>query len=422
MFSKIKDIGKRFGFDSLVDSIKNVFASLRGAIEDNKERILTTFSETFEILKGGVETFGTIVADKFKILFDKTLEFTVNERALLDEFFNGVIDSALNFVDLWNTVVGGIFESVDRFWQEDGKRIWGNIVTMFTDIILIVMNTWNTYIKPVIDSLIAELKRLWEEHLEKLWNNILGLVASIWDFITAFWNAVLKPLIKWVIDYIGPTVVNVSKAIISVVGTIVGTISDSISALIRQLRGILDFLTGVFTGDWKKAWGGLKDVVRGAMDGIWNVIKGSINLIIGGINLLWSGLYSSLRQVVNGVGSVVGALGKAIGKNWSFSLPKSAPVIPKLAEGGYVRANQPQLAMIGDNKTQGEIVSPEGKMFEVMMQALESFFGRLMEMGFTTNGSSESGDICIPIYLDGTLLDEVIVTAQQRRALRSGGV
>ena len=31
------------------------------------------------------------------------------------------------------------------------------------------------------------------------------------------------------------------------------------------------------------------------------------------------------------------------------------------------------------------------------------------------------GDIVIPVYLGGTMLDEVIVSAQQRADLRSGG-
>ena len=60
-------------------------------------------------------------------------------------------------------------------------------------------------------------------------------------------------------------------------------------------------------------------------------------------------------------------------------------------------------------------------MLEVMLQALEAFFSRFMdEVG--PNRDGDGGDIVIPIYLDGTLLDEVIVSAQQRRALRSGGV
>lgn len=35
--------------------------------------------------------------------------------------------------------------------------------------------------------------------------------------------------------------------------------------------------------------------------------------------------------------------------------------------------------------------------------------------------TGQSGDIVIPVYLGGTMLDEVIVNAQQRANLRSGG-
>ena len=55
------------------------------------------------------------------------------------------------------------------------------------------------------------------------------------------------------------------------------------------------------------------------------------------------------------------------------------------------------------------------------MEALEQFFGRLRDSGYSSNLNGEVGDIVIPIYLDGTMLDEVIVTAQQRRSIRSGG-
>ena len=110
------------------------------------------------------------------------------------------------------------------------------------------------------------------------------------------------------------------------------------------------------------------------------------------------------------------------GGTFGLNIPTLRGVsLPRLAEGGYVRANQPQPVIIGDNKTQGEIVSPEGKMMEVMMKALEAFFGKLKDSGYTSSNSGDMGDIVIPIYLDGTMLDEVIVTAQQRRSIRSGG-
>ena len=44
-----------------------------------------------------------------------------------------------------------------------------------------------------------------------------------------------------------------------------------------------------------------------------------------------------------------------------------------LAQGGYVKANTPQLAMIGDNRRYGEIVAPENKMLEMILTALKLF-------------------------------------------------
>ena len=43
--------------------------------------------------------------------------------------------------------------------------------------------------------------------------------------------------------------------------------------------------------------------------------------------------------------------------------------IPYLAQGGYVRKNTPQLAMIGDNRHQGEVVAPEDKLEEMARKA-----------------------------------------------------
>ena len=49
------------------------------------------------------------------------------------------------------------------------------------------------------------------------------------------------------------------------------------------------------------------------------------------------------------------------------------PQIPQLASGGYVKANTPQLAIIGDNKREGEIVAPESKITEAVAAAFRQF-------------------------------------------------
>ena len=52
--------------------------------------------------------------------------------------------------------------------------------------------------------------------------------------------------------------------------------------------------------------------------------------------------------------------------------------LPRLAEGGYVKANTPQLAMIGDNRHQGEVVAPEDKIMDLYKKANQ-------EMGLGNN-------------------------------------
>ena len=72
-------------------------------------------------------------------------------------------------------------------------------------------------------------------------------------------------------------------------------------------------------------------------------------------------------NMINGAIDVINAIpGVNIGKLNRLN-------IPRLAEGGYVKANTPQLAMIGDNKHQGEVVAPEDKMLEMILTALKLF-------------------------------------------------
>ena len=85
--------------------------------------------------------------------------------------------------------------------------------------------------------------------------------------------------------------------------------------------------------------------------------------------------------VINGVNTIIRALNNLHfdipdwvpifgGKRFGFNIPQLNRVsLPRLAEGGYVKANTPQLAMIGDNKHQGEVVAPEDKLIDMAQKA-----------------------------------------------------
>lgn len=98
----------------------------------------------------------------------------------------------------------------------------------------------------------------------------------------------------------------------------------------RIFTGLIDFITGVFTGNWSKAWSGIIDIFGGIFDGIGSMVKAPLNFMIGLINGFLRGLSKiKIPDWVPGVG----------GKGFSIS------EIPLLAKGGSFLNGQ---AIVGE--------------------------------------------------------------------------
>ena len=126
----------------------------------------------------------------------------------------------------------------------------------------------------------------------------------------------------------------------------------------------------MFTGDWKKAWNGVKKIFKGVWDVFYSIVKAPINLIIDGINFLWKGIYTAVKGIVDSIGSVAGALGDIFGKDWHFKMPKNPPTIPKLATGAVIPPKQEFLAVLGDQKRGTNIETPENLLRQIMREEL----------------------------------------------------
>ena len=96
----------------------------------------------------------------------------------------------------------------------------------------------------------------------------------------------------------------------------------------------------------------------------------------------------------------------------------SAPQIPKLAQGGYVKPNTPQLAMIGDNRHQGEVVAPENKLKQMAADAVREAGGngitradleRVMNNAVMRIVAALSG---MGFYLDGEQMARVMKSVE----------
>lgn len=161
------------------------------------------------------------------------------------------------------------------------------------------------------------------------------------------------------------------------------TLGNLIDSVEEIFGGIVNFIAGVFTQDWDRAWDGVKSIFTGIWNGIISALEGAVNLIIKGIN--W--LISQLNKVSFTLPDWVPLIG---GKSFGFNIPKISEVsIPRLAQGSVIPPNSEFLAVLGDNKQETEVVSPLSTMKQAMMEALQ-------EAGGFGNGTIE-----VKLILDG---------------------
>lgn len=209
------------------------------------------------------------------------------------------------------------------------------------------------------------------------------------------------------------------------------SVENIYKAVKKFLKGIIDFIAGVFTGDWSRAWTGVKEIFGGIWDAFVGLVKTPVNLIIGILN----GLITAAEFCVNAIGSALNSLNIDV-PDWvtdltgltsiGFNLPTwHAAKIPYLAQGAYVKANTPQLAMIGDNLHQGELVSPEDKLQAMVNTAVATVAGSggvsRAELESIVNnavmrivaGLSQMG-----FYLDGELMAKAVKKAQENLDMR----
>lgn len=166
------------------------------------------------------------------------------------------------------------------------------------------------------------------------------------------------------------------------------------------LGGLIDFITGVFTGDWTKAWEGIKKVFKGIWNGIVMILESAVNLIIKGVNWLIGKLNSLLENSLLAKGlDLIGVEFRGI--------PQIPPVkIPRLATGAVIPSNREFLAVLGDQKSGTNIETPLDTMVQAFKQAL-------------AEGGYSGGNQAV-LVLDKEVLGKVVYRLNKAEGTRIG--
>lgn len=271
-------------------------------------------------------------------------------------------DAAVPVLKLFRNVWDGLFDGLVEGWNKHGEPIFNKIRKAVDGTQKVLLNIWDKALKPVFDTIIDVASRLWDEHLEPLWRSIVDFVGNLATAALDIYNGFILPVVRWLTDTFGPAWAFVRQVIIEVVGAAFGFVVDKAKIIIDALSGLLTFISGVFTGDWKKAWGGIKDVFKSVINGLIGMAESFVNNFIRGINKIISGLNSLQIKVPEGVPFFGGT-------NFGFNIsPISELTLPRLAQGAVIPPNREFMAVLGDQRSGTNIETP----LETMVQAFRA--------------------------------------------------
>lgn len=247
-----------------------------------------------------------------------------------EQFRDSVIEVWNNIKEFINTVTTDIGTILTNLWDKYGKTLIKNIKDFFGTIQSFILNAWENVIKPIITNALEMLTWLWDKHLKGLVEELGEFIMKLANGALEIWNKFISPIVNFLVKTLGPIFVTIFNYIVDSVGTAIAVISDIAKSLLRTFGGIIDFLVGVFTGNWRKAWEGVRNIFKGIFDGLVSIVKWPLNMIIDLVN-----------AAISGINTMIKTINKVPGVNIS-----SIPTIPKLAKGGII--DSPTIAMVGE--------------------------------------------------------------------------
>ena len=406
--------------------------------------------------------------DAVNAVWAQVRDFFVSAWEVICSFFTETIPAT------WESLVS-FFQGIPAWWSE----LWQSVGDFFNNVWTGMMEN------PVLSGIVDMIRSLWENlsaALQGIWQGIQTAASGAWELIK---NVILGPVLLLIDLVTGNFTklkedalhiwTNIQQAastiwsgIQQMVGSAVQGLVNHVSILLSGLRDFMGNLWSVVSSAAASAWNGLKNLVvstasnlkqsaveafRAMVSGIGSALSSLGSVVQDGFQsaisfitslpgraLQWgmdfiNGIAEGVRRAIGNVVSAVSDVADAIRSYLHFSVPDVGPLtdyeswMPDFM-GGLARGIEKSRGLVRkavEGVAGDMVVSPKLADMQAVqaqgasMEAVRQMVSGLQEMFAGMQGGDGMGTICIPVYVGGTLLDEVVVDAQARQNLRSGG-
>lgn len=320
-------------------------------------------------------------AERLKSIFGGLKDFCVeNKNAILATIGGLVSGVAAYFVaSNWDKLIGGVISAITKFKAGFVTALSGispaavGIAALVGLIVAAVIDLWNTSesfretVKAAWNMISSAFKsgweRIWNDGLKPLGEALVNLGKTLYEF---YESSGLKKLFEYAMTGITSVAGILGSVLVLAVSGALTAIMQAITFIINGIASVVEKVTWL-AKNWKEVFNGMKEQTAQIFRNIWSTIKTIINSIIAGVEKMANAVITTINKLISGVNTVA-KMAPWVEAN--VVSPLSPVRLPRLAQGGYVKANTPQLAMIGDNRRYGEIVAPEDKLLELLKKAV----------------------------------------------------
>lgn len=354
--------------DGFISGFKNMIPTLKGVFNELSPIFLDVGSSIGDALNKIIPTLGDILT-KTQTRLSKITPVFMKVFNTISKIILPIFTDAFNFIV--NTVIPAIVPIINKTVKSVSQTIQkllpaiGSIVSAVLKIVPVIIDIGKYLIEklmPIFSSVFGfitdRIIPIFTAAFESIAPKVSSIVQNVIIAIQGLWNFI-KPVIDLLVGAIQFALPLIQDIITIAINTVIGVFDG----LLNTLNGIIEFVVGVFTGDWEKAWQGVKDIFGGIFGTLGSLLKAPLNGVIALINQAIRGI----NKLDIKVPDWVPGLG---GKGFDINIPE----IPMLAKGTNNFAGG--IAIVGEkgpelvNLPKGSQVIPNNKTEQILSQTL----------------------------------------------------
>lgn len=285
-------------------AIANIFSAFGG---ENGQRvtgdIISIFANAF---MGAQRLAARFIRDVLDVITRPIRDNQEQIRTVLD----GLLGTFADLLDVFDRMNNQLWDGLIKTYDEHVKPLMDSLAEGLSLLLGQFLDVWQNVFQPILDGFVDKINKLYETHIKDFIEQFCDTLGSFFDMLKALWENILYPMLSWLISEGLPKIAPIVEGLLDAVIFVLEVIIDGLKDLLAILQGVLDFLTGVFSGDWDLAWKGLEEIASGVM----NLIKDTIGRIITAI---FEKIKEVLTQIVDHVKTKMSNIKDDVVSNWN---------------------------------------------------------------------------------------------------------